>query len=379
MKRLSYATAFALLLASMVFYAYVPVSIAPVYGASVDDFTDVASNYWGRSYIGFAADAGIINGYPMANGRVQFKPEAAVSNEESMQMIYQAVKNSGTRPTPPEGQQETYKELLSSHQIAPWAYECISFGLANGILEEEELDGFRTANGASVPATREQVARWAAKAIDRTLMPATSLDYPDASSIAKENLVYVDLLNRMNIMVGDNLGKFNPKSQIKRVEFAVICTRVYDLAESIYSIDRETKSFQGTVTSFNQTAGALYLTTQTGEARVIELSKNPVEIVIDGVVTYNGLNALPAGQTVIVAWGPFPQILVSTKVMVGEGTIKEIEPIDETNQKVAIQLSGGSLVYYLMNGETSILAEPRVGRTSAFIADGVKLIEIGTP
>lgn len=376
MRKTSYTIILVLIIASFLFV--VPQPWSYVHGASVDDFTDVALSHWGRAYIAFAADAGIINGYPLANGRVEFRPEAPVSQEESMQMIYQAVKNSGTRVVPPGDLPAAYQELLVSNQIAPWAYECISFGLEYGILTEWELEGFRTPQGVSAPASREQVARWTAKAIDRDLSPATSFDYPDSASIAEENLVYVDLLNRMNIMVGDNQGKFNPTSNIKRVEFAVICNRVYDLAESSYDITRENRSYQGTITGTNQTTRKIYLTMETGEARVISYSAD-IEIVIDGSITYNGLSQLQSGQKVIVSWGVVPQILISTKVMVGEGTVREITSLDGTCKRVVIRLTGGAQVYYLIDGETSILAEPKVGRSVIFIADGIKLIEISNP
>ena len=376
MKKLSFMVTLILIVASLVSYA--PQAKTYVHGASVDDFIDVAKSHWGRPYIEFAADAGIINGYPLDNGRAEFRPEAPVSQEESMQMIYQAVKNSGTRPELPSDLSTAYQELLISNQIAPWAYECVSFGLEYDILAQTELDGFRTPAGAAVPASREQVARWVAKAIDRDLMPATSLNYPDSAEIAPENLVYVDLLNRMKVMVGDNLGNFNPTSNIKRVEFAVICNHVYDLAESPYDISRENRSYQGTISSTNLTTRKIYLTMENGEARVVNFSDN-IEIVIDGSVLYNGLSKLQSGQKVIVSWGASPQVLISTKVMLGEGTVRDVTSLDATCKKVTIRLSGGAQVYYLIDGETSILEEPKVGKNVIFIADGVKLIEITSP
>lgn len=374
-KKIDVATIILLL---TVLFLYTPQPGSIVHGASIDDFTDVTKAYWGRPYIGFAADAGIINGYPLANGRSQFKPEALVSQEESMQMIYKAVRNSGTRPAPPVDFALQYQELLAANQIAPWAYECVSFGLEYGIVTEAELDGFRTPAGAPVPASRVQVARWTAKAIDRDFMPATALPYPDERDIPTSDLVYVDLLARMNIMVGDNTGKFYPKAGIKRVEFAVIATRVYDLAKSPYDSKRENRSFQGTVYAVNPTANQLTLTLADGTRRVITVEKN-MEIVIDGVSTYNGLNALSVGQKLVVAWGPFPQVLIQTQVMIGEGTVKEMEPVGGDTTKLAVRLTGGTQVYYLLDGETSVLAEPRVGRSVLLITDGVKILEITSP
>jgi hypothetical protein len=117
---------------------------------------------------------------------------------------------------------------------------------------------------------------------------------------------------------------------------------------------------------------------ENGEARVVNFSDN-IEIVIDGSVLYNGLSKLQSGQKVIVSWGASPQVLISTKVMLGEGTVRDVTSLDATCKKVTIRLSGGAQVYYLIDGETSILEEPKVGKNVIFIADGVKLIEITSP
>ncbi|MDD4583102.1 MAG: S-layer homology domain-containing protein, partial [Eubacteriales bacterium] len=329
----------------------------------------------GRPFVDFAAEVGIINGYPMADGGLQFRPENPVSREESMQMIYKTVKNSGLGHSPDQTLSFKYEEQLISNQIAPWAWECVAYGLEYGILEKSELAGFRTDFGAPVPATRELAARWTAKALNRPLLSATSLNYIDKEQIEADNIFYVDLLKRMSIMVGDNTGRFNPKSNIKRVEFAVICTKVYDLASSPYDSNREIGYFQGTIIGVNDQKNKIYLSMTDGSIRVIDLKDN-VSIVLNGEITYNGLDKIQSGRDVIIAWGPFNQVHINTKALLGEGTVLGITSLDGDSKEISIRLSDGAIVYYFLVRETFIQEEPKKGQDVMFIADGVKIIEI---
>lgn len=372
MKKLNTLLTFCFLSVILAFGLY-PVNA--VNAAAAGDFTDVGENYWGREFISFAAQSGIIKGYPVNDGTFQFRPENPVTKEESMQMIYQAVKNSGIRSVPEEDLTEKYMEQLTQNSIAAWAWECAAFGLENEILDGSELQDFRNDSNMPVSATREEVARWTAKAIGRDLMPATSLTYPDKDQLSEVNLVYADLLNRMSIMVGDNNGKFNPKSGIKRVEFAGICTRVYELADSKFDINRETESCQGTVTGVNAAAGKIYMTMPEGSAKVIDVSSK-AEIVINGKAAYNNLSKVKIGEKSIISWSTLGQVHIDTGVKLGEGTVIQITPIDDTCDKLSVRIPGGSVVYYYISGETSVIDEPKKGKDIVFIADGIKILEI---
>jgi hypothetical protein len=356
-----------------------PVNGPKVHAAGVDDFRDVAKEYWGRTFIGFAADAGIINGYPLESGGLEFRPDNPVSREESMQMIYKAAVNSGTYQTFAPEPIEKYETLLTEHSIASWAWECITFGLENQILDPSELASFRSDSGAALPATREEAARWAAKSLRRPYLPATSLDYPDKEQIAPDNLIYIDLLNRMNIMVGDNTGRFQPKAGIRRVEFAVICTRIYDLAAAPYSVEREYRSHTGTVSGSNGTTGKIFLTTTKGTSRVIDLEAS-AQLVVNGrpVSRSEGFSALRSGQATIIAFSTFGQVHIQTGVVYGEGTVTAVEDLGGPVKAVSIQVSGGTVQYFLTS-ETTQVDTLKTGQTIRFLTDGVKLIETSDP
>ncbi len=350
-------------------------AVEPGRGASAPIFTDVREDHWGLSYIAYAAEVGIVNGYPMEDGSVQFRPDNSVSKEESMQMIYKALTNSGIGPSFSPDLPAKYETGLTEAGIAAWAWECVSYGLENGILEEAELAGFRSGNGNPAPAAREEVARWTGKAIGMRLMPATALDYGDADQIASENLIYIDLLNRTEIMIGDSTGRFNPKSPIRRVEFAVICNRVFALAEAEFDINRENRSLQGTITGINSVGSKIYLTSSDGALKVID-AEEKIQIVINGKLAYNKFNSIPTGRKAVIAWGPFGQLHIALEVVSGEAVIEQLTSVGDDCYEVELRLQNGDRVYYYIDGETSVIDEPMEGQDVIFIADGVKIIEI---
>lgn len=351
----------------------------PAAHAAGGGFTDVADSYWGAAFVGFAAEAGIINGYPLPDGRRAFRPENPVTREESMQMVYKAAVNSGARPAPAPDQPAAYADLLASHGIAAWAHECVAFGLAEGILTEAELAGFRNDAGTPLPATRLEVARWAAIALDRPFLAATSLDFPDKDQIARTDRIYADLLHRMNIMVGDDQGRFHPDANIRRVEFAVICTRMYDLAAAPFSAGREARFFTGTVSGGSADAGRIFLSTAAGGARILDVENNAV-FLLDGrpASRTQAFAGLTSGSLVSIAADSFGQVHIQTRPVSGQGEVKAVDPMGGGFLAVTLQVAGGTARYYYDPSATAGPA-PAAGQTLFFIADGVLLVETAGP
>ena len=112
-----------------------------------------------------------------------------------------------------------------------------------------------------------------------------------------------------------------------------------------------------------------------GSIRVIDL-KDKVSIVLNGEITYNGLDKIQSGRDVIIAWGPFNQVHINTKALLGEGTVLEVISLGDDCKEISIRLSDGAIVYYFLVRETFIQEEPEKGQDVMFIADGVKIIEI---
>jgi len=345
---------------------------SPASGASsgVSAFSDVKTGYWGAPYIEFAASKAIINGYPQTDGSFRFKPEDPVSKEEAMQMLYKTMKNAGFSSEITGD----HKELLAAAKISPWAFECVSYGLDHGVLDASELQQFRNSAGASAKATREEVARWASKAAEGILLPAVSLDFADTSNIKIQNLYYVDHLARMGVMLGDNKNNFNPGANIKRVEYAAICKRLYALAEASYDPGKESRSYQGVITKVDGASRALTLSQGTKAFRIIHIADS-TEIFADGVRT--SFQSLPTGKAVVVAWGPFGQVHVATAPQVFSGQITEMKQRNADCTELAVMLSGGDVVrYFLSEKGTTVDGVPKTGEEVRLLTDGVELVEL---
>lgn len=355
------------------------------HAAGAGDFTDVAADYWGYSYIDFSAGNGIINGYPSPDGTFRFLPENRVTREEAMAMLYRALAAAGKLKST-EDYSEEYTDLFLENRIADWAKQYVAYGLKYGLLTADELKDFTDENGLGVPAPREQVAFWTAKAMERTLSPACSLIYVDKDSISPEMLPYIDLLYRYGIMRGDDMKMFHPAEGIKRAEFAAVSNRVFEAANSAaYSIDKEIQSYRGTIVSVDKFNNKIMMTQSDGAVRVIHINPK-TQIVIDGKVNYNGLAGIGTDSAAVVAWGAFYdetdpeigdlQLHVITKAQAGTGLLKSIEKMDEETSILEIENEDGNAIYYVLGKDSLTERAPKKGKEVTFIADGVKILEL---
>jgi hypothetical protein len=358
-----------------------------VYGMGASDFTDVSADYWGYSYIDFSANRGIINGYLSDDGTYQFRPENPVSKEESTAMLYRALNAAGKLKSN-EDYTEEYTELFEEHKIAEWAQVYVAYGLKHGLITEAEISGFTDEAGLGIAAPREQVALWTAKAMERNLAPAYSLIYKDKDIISAENTAYVDLLYRHGIMQGDDKKLFNPTDGIKRAEFAAICNRVYESANSErFSVEKEAQSFRGTIVSVDLYSNKIMMTQSDGTSRMIQIEPK-TQIVIDGRVNYNGLRGIKTSSTAIIAWGAFYdpnglnpedkvlQLHVTTNIKTMSGLLAGIERIDSETSILEIENRDEDRIYYVMDKESLSDGTLKKGKQVTFIADGIKILEI---
>lgn len=360
-----------------------------VYAIGAASFKDVKSDYWGYSYIDFAAQSGIISGYPELNGTYTFLPENSVSREEAMSMLYRALSAAGKLKSQ-EDFSAQYKELFATHGIADWAKKFVAYGLKYGLISTDELADFTDDNGNGIQAPREQIARWTATAVDKGLAPAYSLSYVDKDSISSQNIPYVDLLYRQGIMRGDDTSMFHPKSGIRRVEFAVICNKVFEVSEAAgYRVDNELQSYRGTIVSVDTINQRIMMTQSDGTSRMIQVNPK-TRIVLDGKLEYNGLSNIKSGSSAVLAWGAFGgmgvektssldegmQIHILTKVQTRVGLLSDVEEMDRNTSLLTIKNSEGDSAYYISDKDTQKVNPIQKGSEVTFIADGVKIIEI---
>jgi hypothetical protein len=356
-----------------------------VYAMSAADFTDVVTDYWGYPYIDFSAGNGIINGYQSPDGTYQFLPENAVTKEEAMTMLCRALSASGTLQSTDDFSAE-YTDLFTENKIADWAKKYVAYGLKYELISESELTDFTDDSGLGIPAPREQVALWTAKAMGRNLSPAYSLIYVDKDSISTEKLPYIDLLYRQGIMQGDDTKMFHPANGIKRAEFAAISNRVFESAKTeIFYEDKEIQSYRGTIVSVDSYNNKIMMTQSDGTVRVIQINPKS-QIVINGKVNYNGLTGISTGSVAVVAWGAFYhesspndddlQLHVITKTQTRTGLLTGIEKMDDSTSMLEIENGDGDTVYYVLDKDSRTDGAPRKGTEVTFIADGIKILEM---
>lgn len=355
------------------------------YAMSAGDFTDVPSSYWGYPYIDFSAGNGIINGYQSPDGTYLFRPEKSVTREEAMTMLYRAL-SAADKLKSTEDFSAKYADLFSNDKIADWAKKYIAYGLEYKLISESEIADFTDDSGLGIPAPREQVALWTAKAMGRNLSPAYSLIYVDKDSISADKLPSVDLLYRQGIMQGDDTKMFHPANGIKRAEFAAISNRVFESAKTAaYVEDREVQSYRGTIVSVDSYNNKIMMTQSDGAGRVIQANPK-TQIVINGKVNYNGLAGVDTGTAAVVAWGAFYdpnnpdddafQLHIITKTQTRAGLLTAIEKKDADASVLEIENEDGDTIYYVLDKNSRIDGTPKKGTEVTFIADGIKILEM---
>lgn len=385
-KLLSLVLILALVLTTVIVADYVR-NENVAYGLGAADFTDVKKDYWGYSFIDFAAGKGIINGYPDPKGTYYFAPEAKVSKEEAMSMLYHALSAAGELESKDDFSPE-YESLFLEHQIATWAQKYVAYALKYKLVSKEELTGFTDDKGYGLPATREEVAVWTGKALDKGVAPAYSLDYVDKDNISAAAMPYVDLLYRQGIMQGDNTKMFHAESSIKRVEFAVICNKVFDLyASDNYKIDKEVQSYRGTILSVDIINHKVTMSQSGGAAKVIQINPK-TNILIDGKVGYNGMKDIPSNVVAVIAFGTFHnekeggrgtealQLHIVTKTQARVGLLSDTEKINQDISILTIKNAAEEEIYYVLDQHSTVLSTLQKGKEVTFITDGVKILEI---
>ena len=118
---------------------------------------------------------------------------------------------------------------MKNANIPSWAYECVAYGLENSILSSNDLKIFMSSSTEQRNATREDVGVIFGKALSKvyTVNQSAALKYNDKNAITASSVPYLELLNRLNLMVGDANNNFNPKANINRAEMAVLSTKTY--------------------------------------------------------------------------------------------------------------------------------------------------------
>ena len=193
-------------------------------------FADINDVPWpgAAQYIDEAASLGLMKGYN-ENGKFYCKARNNVTYIESVQLAYQIMKSAHPVYQASSAVIAKWTPVMQSAHIPSWAYECISFALENSILTANDIRFFVNANGSQNNARREDVGVIFGKALSKIYKVSATpvLNYNDRAYINASSVPYIELLYRLNLMVGDSANNFNPSAMINRAEMAVLSTKTF--------------------------------------------------------------------------------------------------------------------------------------------------------
>ncbi len=349
-KIITFATAASLLMGSMA---------TPVYAAA---FADINTVTWSgfKPFLEQAAELGLMKGYN-ENGKMYCKPRNNVTYCEAVQLMYSIMRVysgqdvSNTTVT-------KWKPVISAYNIPTWAYQATAYGLENSILTTAELNKLQ--NGTK-HAIREDVGMIFGRAIDTVngydIKSGAKLSYADKNSVSAAAVPYLELLNRVNLMVGDSDNNFNPKAKITRAEMAVLSVKSYNkLTETRVEVPEATKenTVVGTiVTSMVMQNGDLFISMKTNSGTNLSLFgvKGDVTARYDGEKI--GFADIGTGDTVKVSYeGVNMSAIEVTYSKAGIGTEKEkedktteetFELVDINDSKVTVKAGSKEKKFYL--------------------------------
>ena len=322
---------------------------------AANNFTDVSASHWAKSDIDFAANNGIVNGYPEWDGSFTFKPQAGVTYEEAATMLYRALRAAGMlREADENALLEKYAFELDAAEIAAWARTYVAYGLEFGLIDQSELPLFvNPVTKLGNPAPRVSVAIWTAKALDKPFAGLYYMPYTDASAITDAQAPYIDMLYRHGIMKGslqaDGSIAFQPSSGVKRCEFAAIANRVFNNVNADYSLEKESYTYEQKI-----------------DGTTLRLNKNAVTTgSSSGYIAVTGMTGLD---------GRNPQVIYIGGPSMQRGKIKDVKKIDTSSSVITITLSGKD-IQYISNKSTVSASTLKAGSSITFIADGIYLLE----
>lgn len=258
------------------------------YGANFSDINNVP---WpgAVTYINTVSDLGLMVGdIDAKTGKSMFRAKDHVTYCETTQLAYALLKKSGKLKQTNSDMVSRWTQVMQGYNIPAWAYESVAYALENNIISLTDTSRFVTKKNGVVTnnyASRESVAVIFGKFLSHLYDVDVNavLSFHDKNSIAVTSVPYVDLLSRLNIMVGDTNYNFTPKAAINRAETAVLVSKTYDVLKNNTTTTTPSSGnvISGTVVSIEQNGNnkLLAITTDKGDKQgfIVDNSTNIYE------------------------------------------------------------------------------------------------------
>ena len=321
----------------------------PAYAATT--LVDINTVTWSgfKPFLNQAAELGLMSGYE-ENGKRYCKPRNNVTYCEAVQLMYSIMK-AYTKQDVNDATVTQWKPVISAYNSPTWAYKATAYGLENSILTTAELNKLQ---GGTKAANREDVGVIFGKAMDTVkgydVKSGATLGYADKDAISATAVPYLELLYRVNLMVGDSDNKFNPKKNITRAEMAVLSVKSYNKLVENKGTETNRKTATGTVTDCKTMQNGDIFLTMTASGSSLSLFG------VKGKVTakYNGqtiaLSDIKTGDTVKVTYeGQYMSSITVTysKNGIKQTTEKKYELKDITDSKITVKDGSTEKKFYL--------------------------------
>lgn len=325
-------------------------------------FSDIDNVPWAGAvtYINGAAEAGLMVGDTDSKGNKVFRAKDQVTYCETMQLAYSILKAGGSLGDT-TGFTTKWKAVMDGYNIPTWARDCVAYGLEKNILSVSDVSRFMASATKNNYAKREDVAVIFGKAlVTRTSYTSSAnptLNYADKSKIASTSVPYVELLNRLDLMVGDNNNNFNPRNDINRAEMAVLSLKTYNLltGSGTGTTTPTGDNVRGIVNTINTVGTNTLLTLETASGSRSFLGTTNVSCTMESSGSSISFSELAQGDVITVYYSgtDIKSIVVHSKV----ATTTKSGTIDQISSTRIYLLGSGSLSsgYDLASGCTVTL------------------------
>lgn len=246
-------------------------------------YSDVSEGFWAYPYIQKMTQLKVVSGY--SNGK--YGPNDNVSKYAAVLVTYKTLDSQGLIP---ENEKIVYKNryqaAISKYNVPNWngLHEAIGFFIEQDIMKPEELESFQK-SGKHVDITRQQMSLFLGKAlniyfkdnINDIIIPK----FKDHADIEFAALKYVNILNNHNIISGDEVGYFNPKSTLTRAQLAKMLSTAVDELKNIKTV--EDKSIRAVIkVKLDDTKHVVFYDVNSTTKSYREKINDQIKITLDG-------------------------------------------------------------------------------------------------
>ena len=286
-------------------------------------FADINNVPWSgaEKYIDEAYNLGLMAGY-VENGQRYCKAKNNVTYCEAVQLMY-AIMSGYSGTTVSSSVVSKWTSTMAANNIPSWAYNAVAYALENSILSKNDISIFMSSSSAQNNARREDVAVIFGKALSKvyTLASNPTIPYKDKDKVATTSVPYLELLNRLNIMVGDSNNNFNPKVNINRAEMSVLVTKTYNTLKGSGSNNKPSTGvvqYSGKVTE-KTSSGSGYTISVVGNGVTNKFTANASTKVTNGSGD-SSLSKISTGDSIVAVCN---NGVASTIIIMSEGSSVE--------------------------------------------------------